>query len=443
MKKIFFSLLCCLFVDVANASDLKAAIEAAEKRDPTLGAALAGRDASAENVALTRAKLLPLVSATGSYQKTNQNRTQDSLLGPISQDYRVNATNSQIYIKQALIRPRDWFGLSIGYLQANYGVYELAGAYSNLWQKVANAWFDVLAANAVRDSYEKSLDGAQRAYKQADAAFKAGSGTKDAALEAKSQLEWFQANLTEAELSFKSKLRVLQLLTGDSKMTLSAKTLPNLERIAFPEKNYENLYGKAFETSPEILMARAAEEIRRLQISQAKSDHAPTVDLIGSYAKTQNDNVNLIGSTVKSAMVGVQVNIPLFSGGGINAGVRQAQAYYLAAQAETQATALKLQTQIDADWAAQAGYVNKLRAAKEMVLAAEDTLKASKMGLKAGVKSWADVAVAQNNVVRRQVDYINLMLTGLKTQLRLLGNLPIADDSWVAWVNQVDSLSKH
>lgn len=422
-----------------HAINLKDAIVAAEKVDPALAQSLAQKMAGEENIGMTRARYLPQISAQGTFQQVDQIVQRKTAAGGTSiDDYTVKATNSQVSLRQALIRPREWLGLQVGQLQAQYAIHELTTAYGVLWQKVTTAWIDAIAAQDLYDVYREAEVAIQFASEQAKKSLKAGVGTKQAVAEAEAQLDYAKSNTLDAKLTLESKLRALRVITGEKELNLKGKHLPNYAKLMFPVKRHEEFLTKALDASPEVMASRTAEQIRQVQFKQAYSDHSPTLDLIGSYGRTNNDNINQINTRVTSASVGVQLSIPLYSGGYVQAAARQAGATANAAEAERMAVEQKITNQVDADWASQEAYKEKVKAALSLASASKEQINATRMALKAGMTSWADVGNANITWSRRYADYIGTAVTGIKTQLKLLSTLPISDDYWVNWVDQLN-----
>lgn len=417
-------------------------INKAEKNSPSLASAKFNKDAAYENIAIAQSKLLPQVGASGSYLRSNQTREQTSSLRTSIDNYRNSSQVTQIYFRQALIRPREYYGLSVADLQSQYGIAELANSYVDLWQRVLLAWLDVNVTHAIKVAYGKALVSQENAVKQAEKSFKNGVSTKDVWLEAESQYLWTKASFDDSDLALKSKLRILGLLVGDPSVKPTERALNKIDQLKFPYESYEKYIQRALEVNPEIATATIVESIRKKQVDQAKSDHAPTVDLVASRSRSTNESINLIGSKVNSDSIGVQITIPIFSSGGVSATVRQAVASYYAAESERKSVEHKIITQIEGDWILQEGGVEKLKAHREMVRSYSESLRAIEIAKKNGIKSWSDVASSQTNLVKRQVDYYSVLLSVYRSQIKLLSTLPVSDDAWSLWLNEIDALTK-
>lgn len=431
-----FGIVLWLLVRPSSALTLKEAIASAEQIDPTVQSAIAKSNASLAGIQIARSKVLPTIQGVGSYGRTNQTANQiDPVIGLYAQKYINSTPSSQVYLRQALFRMADWAGLSVSDLQNEFGLFQLATAYSGLWLRVSNSWFDLVAAQESFEIQRASEEAMELVAEQAQKSFEAGVGTKDSAVEARAQLAFTKSNRLEAQLTLAARQRAFAATTG---LDLNTITQTNL-RFA---QNYRPLQGNAVlfqdkvnALSPEILSAKMSEEIRRMQLKQAKFSSYPTVDFYASYQQTQNYNINQIGLGVISTQAAVQLNIPFYSGGLYQGQERQAAAFLESASADVRATELRLSTGVTQFWATQEAQLERFKAAQEMVKAGQEVVVAYRMGVRAGTKSWSDVANAQVILTRRQVDQVNIISSLLKAQAQLLSYLPVTDENWEYWLN--------
>ena len=285
----------------AFALTLKEAIANAEKIDPQVQSAIANSDAARAGIQIARSKLLPLLQGTGSYGRTNQTSNQvDPNLGVYSQKYVNSTPNSQVYLKQALFHMADWVGLSASELQNEYGLIKLAGSYGDLWLRVSNAWFDLIAAQETLDVQMDAERSMTQVALQAQKSYEAGIATKDAALESKAQLAFVHSNAIEAKLNLAARQKGFEALTGIDLATLEKSRLHFSKKYKLIAGTEKSFLQKVNESAPEITSAKMAEGIRRMQLKQARYGSSPTVDLYGSYQQTQNYNINQIGLGVIS-----------------------------------------------------------------------------------------------------------------------------------------------
>ena len=425
----------------AQAQDLRNVIAAAQDRDASLQSAAANREAASENIGIARSRLLPQLSYQDSRQQLHQRTTQTTSAGPQVRDFDGVSLSRQLSLRQGVIRPRDVAGYYAGEAQAQYGGHKYDSALSDLWSRSIGAWLDVLAARSLVDAYQQTLKAVTEAAQQEVKRVDRGDGTRDARAEAQAQLEQARAMLMDARIALKARERAYQLLTNLDPVTLDKKRLPNESDILLTEAQREELWAMISSAAPELLAAKAVEEMNRYRMYQAASDHLPTFDVIASATQAQNDSTNTLGATYNSRQMGFQLVVPLIAGGGIEATRRQAVATYQASLADKESMLMKLDNQFSSDWASQAGFLERAKAARSLLDAAKDQRRGVELGLARGLRSWGDLSNAELLVARRATDLINLQLSLFKTQARVLSLTSVQSPAWDSWVKNLDLAS--
>ena len=422
----------------AAAVDLTAAIKASVAADPELASALANRDAAQENIPIARARLLPQVSLQSTYQRLNQNTTSAAGV----RDYNGPSESIQLTLRQALLRMRDREGLKIGNLQADLGELKLESARADLWNRTSVAWVDVLVAQFNRDIYERTVASVAEAAKQEARRFELGDGTRDAAAEAAAQLAFARGQLADARLEVQTKLLAFNQLTRLNVQDFDGFRMPGLSGPVRLSDDRAELLARIIDNNPDLASARLAEDIARHRLAQAGADHLPTVDLVASANRGKSDSANLVGTSYNNSQVGLQLVLPIYQGGGVNAAQRQGSAALTAATADRESLLNRLTVQFAADWNGQTSLHERIEAAGALVTAAIEQRRAAELGIKAGLRTWADLGAADLQLARRETDRVGLMGTQLKLQARLLAFLPVTDPSWERWVATVAGRSR-
>lgn len=421
----------------ALATDLPAALRAALATDPTLASAAANRDAAVENIAIARARLRPQITL----QNTTQYVDQTTIRSIGTTDFNGQSRSTQLTVRQGLYRPRDRVGLEIGKLQADYGESQLVAAQSDLWNRTSAAWVDVITAQAQRDVFAGTVASVARSAEQEKRRFAAGDGTRDAVAEALAQLAQARSQLSEAKLDLDARVKAFNLLTGLDVKSLDGYGLPSIDPGLIVGSETE-LLERALDSNPHVASARVAESIARQRVEQASADHWPTVDLIASMVRAQNDSANTLDSRYRNAQIGFQLVVPIYAGGGVNAAQRQASASYAAASADAEALIQRLKTQFISDWNAQDGLRGRALAAQELVKAAREQRLATELGIRAGVRTWVDLGSVELVLSRRESDFVNALGSFLKTQARVLSLLPADDPAWTQWSAELSHRSR-
>lgn len=422
----------------AWASDLRAALQGALASDPNLASVAASRDAALQGVPLARSRLLPQVTLRSTQQAQNQETT--NRLG--TRQYSGPSMDTQLQARQALYRPRDLEGLSVAELQAQYAELRVGATRSEVWGRVATAWVDLLNAQTVRDAQQRLVEVLEFAVEIERRRFQAGEGTKDLVVEVQAQLGQAQAQLAEAQLDIQTRLGVLNLLTGLSwpgfqghrmPVPADAQALPGSEQALLDAVLAENF---------ELQAARAAEAISQRRAAQADMDHRPTLDLIASASLSDSEQSSTLGSRTRGSSIGVQLNVPIYSGGAIVATQRQAAATVAVSVAEREVVAQRLRIQVASDWRVQSALHERIRGAAGLVSAAREQRRAVGLGIRAGLKTYADLSQVDQLLTRRLIEQANLQASLWKVQARLLALLPVTDSALEQWVSALEARSK-
>ena len=171
-------------------------------------------------------------------------------------------------------------------------------------------------------------------------------------------------------------------------------------------------------------------------VSAARGAHYPTLSLGATAGKSASwgDVVGDGGSSFspdrRTNSVGLTLNVPIFSGGATQSGVRQALAQRDIAQDgyEQQKRALDRNTR-NAYQTLVAG-ISEVEARRLAVVSAQSAYDASQVGLEVGTRTVLDVIQNQRILFSAQLDYANARYTFLQNRLQLgqaVGTLDIAE----------------
>ncbi len=390
---------CLLTAAPAWSLDLVAAYRMAVQADATYLAAKASAEASREAIPQARAGLLPVVSISSSRSRNDTHQESMSAFGPIENDYKnYPAKSDTLGLRQPIFRMPNIIAYGQAQAQVEAAEAILRNETQNMAIRVSTAYFDALLAQeqlaAVRS--QKSAYAAQLALSQR--AFKAGEGTRTDIDEANARLLTVTAQEIEAMSMLEKAERVLAAVINQR---VPASALAGLDsaRLETGRKNrpadLEALIAQAEESNHELLALRHQVEAASKEVSKTRAQHLPTLDLVVSRSQTQSDTSNTIGSSYRSTSVGVQLNLPLFSGGSMVSATRQALA-------------------------------NEERL-RQQLEAAQQVVASTRKGVQAGTRNTVDIlnaeqqlASARGDLARAQRDYVLARLR-LKAYLGALG----------------------
>lgn len=419
-----------------GARTLSESIREAESFDPTFASFQSYRMAAEQNKPISNARLLPQVNIQSSLSNIQQRREQST-----QPPFSGAAETSQITVRQGLFRPRDWAGSSIGQLQSEYGAYKYFAAKTDLWSRVSQAWLELVLAEDSLKVQSELVNNLEKIYTQIQKQNIAGASSKDLEIEAFAQFQVAKAQQFDANQQLNAKRKTLQLLTGQD---ISNKKIffPSADRLSrLNIVDMDRIYGYIM-ANPEVVMAQLALKVNEKKFQQTKHDHLPTVDAFGSYGKSRSDTINTLGQSYNTTQIGVQISIPLFSGGALSATGKQAAYTLQASKDELRATEYRIEQALTAEFYALKGLGERMRANQELVTSAEAQVRAAQLGIQAGLKSFADLGNAETAKARRLLDLKATKYAYLRNQLKILAFIDTEAEEWSRWLLDVDVLFK-
>ena len=414
---------------MAAAVELPFALESALAVDHGVVAARLARDAAQQGIEVARGRYWPQITL----QSTNQELEQTTTSGTGNTLFNGRSMNTQLQVRQGVYRPRDRLAVEISNLQAEQAEARVQVAQADVFNRTAAAWIDVLGARALRQAYQRLADSAQGIAEQARQRFAAGDGTKDAVAEAEAQLMSAKAQVMEAELDLGAKRHTFAQITRLEQAGFDGFELPAVAELADIPEADDQLLGRVLAGNAEITAQRLDARISERRLAVAGTDHLPTLDLIGGRAQARNDTTNTLGLRYSNYSFGVQLVVPIFSGGSASAAERQAAATVLAAQATVDALGQRLRSQFVTDWLAQQGLRQRAQATLGLIESAREQRRAVAAHVAAGSKTLADLSTADQLIARREADLVAVQVLQVKAQARVLALLPAQDDAQRRW----------
>ena len=405
MKK-YFPLFISLTVIVYNvqAIDLYQTYQKALAYNADYLKAIATNQSGQEQKNIARAALLPQISATGTISENYFNQSG------VSANY-----NQPVYSAQLSQTLFDYSKLS-NYVKGKFAGQladlQLTNARQQLMTSVAQAYFDVLYAEDVLLATQMTKTALGKQLTQALAAFQVGSVTIADVNDAQSGYDAAAAQEIQDENSLINKKNVFRNITGIDPEQI--QPLQEQIKLDTPLPQSDSAWSKIAESSNlNVLISLKQMDMAKQDISIAKGGHYPTLTLQAQYqyqdtgnldstnnADTQAQGLDYPGgplSSYGSGSIGLQVSIPIFSGGGVSAQTRQATDNYEAAMQQLTSTDRQTnQNTRNAYWAVFNG-VSIVNAQKSALLSAKTKLNSDTLGYQVGIRNSVDLVSSQKN----------------------------------------------
>ncbi len=400
----------------AAAADLEQVYRDALAYDAVLASARASREAGVEKLPQGRALLMPSLSLTGN--TTWNDLTLKHLNPDVSRGYNSNGWQAQL--TQPLFRWQNWVQYKQGELQATLSEAQYQLARQDLTLRAAQAYFDVLGAQdtlaAAKALYEANTQQMALARKS----FEVGTVTITDVHEAQSRADLSSAQVIAAESDLAVKRHALLVLTGKEPDTL--KSLRKGVALSRPEPADIQAWVSAAEGSNlSVQAAQIAGEIAGREVERNRAGHLPTVDVVASYGNsaTANALANFVNTDIRSTVVGLQMNLPLFQGGAVSSRVREAAALRDKATADLDnARRTSAQNARQAYLGVTSGLA-QVKAFEAAQVSSASALDANKLGYDVGVRINIDVLNAQSQLYDTRQKLAKARYDTLMAQLKL------------------------
>ncbi len=396
------------------------AYEAATTQDARLRAARHAADAGREAVPQAESHLMPSLSvAVGRSKNSLLTSSRTPAGAPLTSHDGYYAGNKTLSLRQPLYRPALTANLEQARAQVEQSDAELEREQQSLAVRLAESYFELLLADeqvalveVQQRTYTTQLDAAQKS-------FAAGSGTRTDIDEVRARLDMAEAQLLEARQHRQIAQRQLQAMVNQPFERVAALAPETLALTGPVPADLAAWVARAEEHSPEIHAAQARLDAARHEIAKARAGHQPTLDLVAEWGRNQSDNINRIGSRSTSKMLGLQFNLPLFSGGSVQSAVRQAIAEEQRASEELQALRSDLGIRVYREFAGVNDGVLRVRALEQAVRSAEQVVLANRRSFQAGSRTTVDVLNAEEQRVAALRDLARARCMYLMSQVRL------------------------
>jgi outer membrane protein len=443
----------------AQASDLAEVYARALQNDPQIREAEANRLATLENKPQALASLLPQLSASAGYDKRKTDGTSPfstvtdtgdvvTFVGNSTVDSKT--TNWDVTLRQSIFRWENWVSLGQADKLVAQAEVDYQAAQQDLILRTSESYFNVLAAKDTLSAAEATYEALGRQLEQAEKRFEVGLIAVTDVQEAKAAYDSATAALIQAKRSLATQLEFLRELTGDTFEALNGpgENLP----LSAPNPAVEDDWVKlAMDQNLQLNSSRIAAEITRDEISLQRGGHYPSVDLFLSrgnqdvsgdrtFSFTDTGGVSTrsispLESNTDDTTIGIQLTVPIYSGGATSSRVRQAEYRHRAARERLERTARATERQTRDAYLGVMSEMSRVQALQQAVESAKIALQATEAGYEVGTRTTVDVLDGRRRLFEAETNYARSRYDYLINVLRLKLAAGALDPIQVAQLN--------
>ena len=407
----------------AQAESLSQLVEKALLQDASYAAARENWLASQQLLPQAQSALKPRAELSASAYQNHL----DSDEIPGAQDYP--SANLQLTLRQPLYRKQNDIALQQAELQVAQAEVALAQARQSLILRVAQAYVDLLDENANAELLAAQLEASSASMAQAQRRYDLGSNTLTDIEEARSRLDLIKARVIATNNNVQLRRRALTAILGSPAADVDSLSLAlPAQTLAFSDLDL--WIEKSRQGNPQLRIQQIASRLARREIRRQESLDNATLDLVFSHQLDTSDGEQAygLGNDSNASRIGLQLNIPLYTGGGSAALQREAGYRANAASFEEENACRLAEFDTSQAFLSLVNGIAQMEALKQAVRSSESSLQASLRGWELGTRTTADLLDAQQQLYSAQRDLNQARYQVMMNRLRLYASVGELDD---------------
>ncbi|MBC6428989.1 MAG: TolC family outer membrane protein [Cellvibrionales bacterium] len=388
-----------LLGQVARADTLQQIFDLSLARDPQIRAAEAQLRAAQSGRALGRAGLLPQLSLAANYTDT---RIRGDAANTDAQSDSASAT-----LDQALFDLPAWYVYRQGDARAKQAEQDYLAAQQNLIIRATRRYFQVLDALDSLAATKAEEVALASQLNQARQRHRAGGVAITDVHEAQAAYDDVVARLLDAQAGVGIAFEGLRVLTGQNHLQVAP--LRGDFPIAEPEPvSAQAWVDKALAGSFALKGAALARDAARYNAQSKKWEHLPSLSLRLSHAENSGERAfggMPVNQDVGTSSLTLNLQAPLYLGGAVSAGRRQARHQYLAAEESLNQVQRTLVQDTRSQHLRVGTKVAEVRARHQAVISSQSAYEATRAGYRAGTRNLVDLLAAEQALYRARRNY--------------------------------------
>jgi len=398
----------------AAAADLVETYRAAQQADPDLAVARASLRTGEARRALAGTLWKPSVVASGAAGVAgNDTRTRGaSFSAPGFGDqtgvaFRTSVTAGpslrwSVAARQPLLdRGRDAQVRQLE-LASDAAALEWQAAQQALMLRTAQRYLDVALAQESVRVLGGQRDAALRALAEARDRYALGDAPVTGTHEAQARAQAVAAQLLAAESELEVRRAALADLTGGAPDARPVR-IPGAARPAGATGTLEEATARVARDNLSLRMLAIDVDVARAQAVQFTRAAAPSADLVAQVAREQlsgHGDYGAAGSSATTTMIGVQLSVPLYTGGQRDARLDEATRVAEKAAAQLESARRQAVRDARAAWHGLAAGEGRIAALEAALDASRARLAATQLGRDVGDRTTLDLLNAQNDLAQ-------------------------------------------
>lgn len=419
------------------ALSLLQAVQLARLQEPTYQAAKASVMAAEARLKQAYGGLLPQVSV--SYNSGSSDRKYVTRQSTIAPAYDIYSTNgAQLNITTPIVRLSNNVAVTQADLSFMQTQHQLRATELELLVRTVTAWVEVMASRDNLVATSSAVAAAKEQMKTNRRGAAIGVKSWPAAEEAQARYEQAGADLVAAESDFQVKIAGLEQLIGPVTESRPPYLAPLFQEPDLDSGSLDGWLAVAETNNSASLAAQMAFETASMEIKKQRAGHLPTADVVANYGRNGQSAGNFPGQNgyaINQWSIGVQVSIPIYSGGVQSAKVDEAIGSREKARAELEAARRSARLNVKQAWFGWRSGAARQIAALQAAKAAQASLQFAEKGVANGLQTDLDLLNTKRDLAMARRDLNKARYEMIVSLIRLKAASGTLDDDDLVWLD--------
>jgi protease secretion system outer membrane protein len=421
----------------AHAGEFEQAYRAALENDARFQAAKASLISGQQALPLARSGVLPTVNATlteTAVQGTQQFDVAGGSAKSNNLDYR--APTQSISLRAPLFNAEGTARVRQASAQVSNAEATFVGRKAELVDRLAVAYLQRMLAEDAFLSLHAQVHATVAQRNLMRRRFEQGEGTRTEVAEARANLSLALAQWGDSKDQMENARQALEAITGVPQ-ALVVRLDDTFSPPPLVPAGLQEWQEKAIAANPDVRAKRHLVEAAEALVARSNAGHKPRLDLVASVSSSRNESVSSLNQSVNQSAIGLQLNIPIYSGGAVQAAVAQAIAEKDKAEAEWLSEKRSLEVEVSRLYQVIQTGSSKLLAYEDVLDASRTALEGTLKGQASGLRTNADVLEAVRKVFQAQRDLAQARYDHIFQRLRLFNKAGVPADSVVSYIDEL------
>ena len=400
------SLISC-FVLLSGTSHGLTMIEAydlALMNDSTYRSALKDYESGVANKNLGLSALMPKLSANYYYYQNDTTQWSKGSTAPATQS-KYPSENGSLQLTMPLFSMDAIARYRQGQSQANFSEEKFKYNAQDLLIRVTQAYLDTLFAEDQLKFQTAESNAFLEQSKLMEKFFINGESSKTDVLEALAAYRVSMSKIIDIEYNLENSRRKLVDIIGYPTTRQEITPLDRrFQALPVNFKSFTEWRDVAMLNSPQIKAQAFQVEVALREYEKAVAGRYPVVNLVGTLSSQSSSTVTSIGIGYNQNYIGVQVSVPIYTGGESDARIAQTYAAYEKAKADFDANRDQTVTELKKQYDIVQSSVEKINAVNLAVESTVALVKAMQKSVQFGERANVDLLNAQKSLSNNNRD---------------------------------------